>query len=70
MALVKLTHPLPNYELFVDMNDVVSIERKNLAEQGLILQPDQEPAHTRLTLRSGKQLICLDAPEVLLPLMT
>lgn len=62
----KLTHPEPDYELWVDMSEVVSIERKNEKSKSVILRVDESPPYTRLTLKSGKQLICLDAPDTLL----
>jgi hypothetical protein len=49
------------------MSEVVSIERKNdPAKTSSIIRPDAEPPATRLTLKSGKQLICLDLPATLL----
>jgi hypothetical protein len=49
------------------MSEVVSIERKNdPVTSSSIIRVDAEPPATRLTLKSGKQLICLDLPDTLL----
>lgn len=66
--LKKLQHPMKDHELWVDMTEVVSIERKNdpVLSGSSIIRPDAEPPATRLTLKSGKQLICLDLPDTLL----
>jgi len=68
--LTKLTHPTPDHELWVDLSDVVSIERKNEPPKSSIIRVDESPAGTRLTLTSGKQIICMDTPEVILSSIT
>lgn len=59
--LIQLTHPEPNYELWVDIDDVVVMERY-VRPQSIILQLDERPAVTALVLKSGKTMACKETP--------
>ena len=41
--LIKLTHPEPNYELWVDFDDIVVMERYNRPQSMILTMNDDRP---------------------------
>ena len=67
--LTKLTHPIKDYEFWVDINEVSCMERNPPVKSDLILMPGQtavgqvDPATTKLVLKSGRVVQCMETPE-------
>ena len=61
--LIKLTHPQPNYEFWVDFNEIVVMERYNKPKSIIIQSSDGNPDVTALVLRSGKIMSCKETPS-------
>lgn len=67
--LLKLTHPEPNYELYVDSEEIVVMERFNRPDT-LILRPDEKPIQTALVLKSGRIIACKETPAEIAQLIS
>lgn len=60
--LIRLTHPEPNYELWVDPTDIVVMERYTRPVSMILTMNDDRPAVTAIVLKSGKTLACKETP--------
>lgn len=60
--LIKLTHPEPNYELWIESDEIVVLERYNKAES-ILIKLDDKPTVTAIVLRSGRIMSCKETPE-------
>lgn len=60
--LIKLTHPEPNYELWIESDEIVVLERYNKAES-ILIKLDDTPTVTAIVLRSGRIMSCKETPE-------
>lgn len=67
--LVKVTHPDSNYELLIDLREVVIMERYNHPKSIIITQNSDKPSVTALVLRNGKTIACKETPDELMALM-
>ncbi len=59
--LIKLTHPEPNYELWVDSDEIIVMERYT-RPVSMLIQMDERPPVTALVLKSGKTMACKETP--------
>ena len=59
--LIKLTHPEPNYEFWIDYTEIIVLERYNRPDS-LLIKMDEKPSVTALVLRNGKILSCKETP--------
>lgn len=66
--LIKLTHPEPNYELWIESNEIVVLERYNKPETTLI-KLDDKPTVTAIVLSSGRIMSCKETPEQILSMI-
>ena len=66
--LIKLTHPEPNYELWIESNEIVVLERYNKPETTLI-KLDDKPTVTAIVLSSGRIMSCKETPEQILAMI-
>lgn len=60
--LIELTHPEPNYELWVDPSDIVVMERYMKPKTVIITANQDRPDVTALVLKSGKTMACKETP--------
>jgi hypothetical protein len=67
--LLKLTHPELNYELYVESEEIVVMERYNRPESVLI-RPDEKPIQTALVLKSGRIIACKETPGQIHAMLT
>lgn len=64
MNLSRLTHFLnPNIELWVDLNEIVYIERHHKIKTSLLTTKDDEPEFTSMVLKNNRIVTCLETPE-------
>jgi hypothetical protein len=61
--LIKLTHPEPNYELWVDFDDIVVMERYNRPTSTILTMNDERPNVTAIVLKSGKTMAAKETPD-------
>lgn len=66
--LTKLISGLKDQELWVDLAEVMKVDRKNLPNKSVIIQTD-ELEYTRLTFFNNQQAACMDHPDDLIPLI-
>ena len=60
--LIKLTHPEPNYDLWIDPSEIVLMERYNKPISMLITINEDKPSITACVLKSGKIISCKETP--------
>lgn len=60
--LLKLTHPLPDYELWIDVNEILCMERKFKPKTTLVTL-DDTPEQTIIALKGGKHISCIETPQ-------
>jgi carbon monoxide dehydrogenase subunit G len=65
--LLKLTHPLPDYELWVDINEISCMERKFKPKTTLVTI-DNTPEQTIIALKGGKHIACVETPQEIMEL--
>lgn len=61
--LVKLTHPQQHFDLWIDLDEIVVMERYDPPKTQIITEQNDRPRVTALVLRSGKTLSCKETPE-------
>jgi hypothetical protein len=61
--LIKLTHPEPNYELWVDFHDIVVMERYTRPVSMILTMNDDRPPVTAIVLKSGKTMAAKETPD-------
>ena len=67
MALVELTHPEDNYELWIDPSEIVVMERYMKKKSSAILTlTDDRPDVTALVFKNGKVMSCKEMPSEIL----
>lgn len=67
--LNKLTHPEQNYEFWVDLKEIVLMERYNHPKSLIITQNSDRPPVTALVMRNGKTVACKETPDEIIALM-
>jgi hypothetical protein len=67
--LVKLTHPEPNYELWVDPTEIVLMERYDHPKTIIITQQNDRPSVTALVMKNGKTIACKETPQEIFKIM-
>jgi hypothetical protein len=62
--LIPLTHPEDNYELWIDTDEIVVMERYMRKKSSAILTlADDRPDVTALVLKNGKTMACKETPS-------
>ena len=64
--LVNLTHPEENFELWVEYEEIVVMERYNKPNSIILTLNDDRPNVTALVLKSGKTIACKETPTQIL----
>lgn len=67
--IVKLTHPDPNKEVWVELTDISAMERNHRPKSLIIRTDDDEPELTICLLRSGKHITCKELPSEIVAMM-
>jgi len=67
--MIELTHPEPNYELWVDAMDIVVMERYTKPKSIIITANDERPNVTALVLKSGKIISCMETPSEIMAIV-
>lgn len=68
--LVKLTHPEPNYELWIDPSEIVLLERYERPNSIIITQQSDKPSVTAIVLKNGKTIACKETPQQILKMVS
>lgn len=61
--MIQLTHPEPNYEFWIDADEITVMERYNRPATMLLTMQDDKPNVTALVLKSGKVMSCKETPS-------
>lgn len=67
--LVKLTHPEPNFELWIETSEIIVMERYNRPESLIIQRLDENPIVTAIVLKNGRTMSCKETPEEIMQLI-
>jgi hypothetical protein len=68
--LISLTHPEDNYELWIDTDEIVVMERYMRKKSTAILTlADDRPDVTALVLKNGKTMACKETPKEIFDLI-
>lgn len=66
--LIKLTHPEPNYDLWIDSDEIIVMERYNKPDT-ILIKLDDKPSVTALVLKSGRVMSCIETPSQVLSII-
>lgn len=66
--LIKLTHPEPNYELWIETDEIIVMERYNKPDS-ILIKLDDKPSVTALVLKSGRVMSCIETPIQIFSIM-
>jgi hypothetical protein len=61
--MIQLTHPEPNYEFWIETDEITVMERYTKPSSTLITLQDERPDVTALVLKSGKIMSCKETPS-------
>ena len=67
--LIKLTHPEPNYEFYVEHTEITALERYMKPKTMLITLNEDKPDVTAIVLKSGRIFSCKETPAQILKLI-
>lgn len=67
--LTKLTHPEPNYELWVNLDDIVIMERYTHPQSVIITTNTDKPSVTALVMKNGKTMACKETPAEIMSMI-
>lgn len=67
--LIKLTHPDPSFELWIDPAEIIVMERYSRPKSVILTMNDDRPDVTALVLKSGRTMSCKETPDEILKLM-
>ena len=67
--LIELTHPTPNYEFWIETDDIVLMERYNKPRSIIIQSNDDKPDVTAIVMKNGKIVSCKETPKQLMNLV-
>lgn len=65
--LIQLTHPMDNYDFWVESTQIAALERYNKPTTTLITL-DEKPAVTAIVLICGKVMSCKETPDEIIKL--
>jgi len=68
--MIQLTHPEPNYEFWIDSDEIVVMERYTKPVSMLITMNEDRPNVTALVLKSGKVMSCKETPAQIMSIVT
>jgi hypothetical protein len=69
MKLIQLTHPEPNYEFWLDPDEIVVMERYTKPVSMLITMNDDRPNVTAIVLKNGKIMSCKETPTQIMEIV-
>jgi hypothetical protein len=69
MNLIKLTHPEPSYELWLDPTEIIVMERYNRPKSLILTMQDDRPPVTALVLKSGRTMSCMETPDEIMAII-
>lgn len=68
--MIQLTHPEPNYEFWIDTDEITVMERYTKPiSSSIISMQDDRPDVTALVLKSGKIMSCKETPSQIMQLV-
>jgi len=67
--LIQLTHPEPNYEFWIDSEEIVVMERYTKPATSILQLNGDRPDVTALVLKSGKIMSCKETPAQIVEIM-
>jgi hypothetical protein len=60
--MIKLTHPDPNYDLWIHYDEIVMMERYARPKSVIITENSNKDDVTALVLKNGKIIACKEKP--------
>ena len=67
--LIQLTHPEPNYEFWIESEEIVVMERYTKPATSILQLNSDRPDVTALVLKSGKIMSCKETPARVVEIM-
>jgi hypothetical protein len=67
--LIQLTHPEPNYEFWIDYEEITVMERYTKTKSVILSMNDDRPDVTALVLKSGKIMSCKETPSEIMAIV-
>jgi hypothetical protein len=66
MALVSVTHPEEGFELWIDLDEIIVMERYTRKKSSILTLADDRPEVTAIVLKGGKTMACKETPAELI----
>lgn len=67
--LIQLTHPEPNFEFWIDPNEITVMERYTKTKSVILSMNDDRPDVTAIVLKSGKIMSCKETPSEIIAII-
>jgi len=67
--LIRLTHPEPNYEFWIETDEITVMERYTKPTTTLITLQDEKPDVTAIVLKSGKIMAAKETPSEIMAIV-
>lgn len=67
--MIKLTHPDPLFELWIDPSEIIVMERYTRQKTAILTLNDDRPDLTALVLKNGRTMSCKETPDEIMKLM-
>jgi hypothetical protein len=69
MKLIQLTHPEPNYEFWLDPDEIVVMERYTKPVSTLITMDGDKPNVTAIVMKNGRIMSCKETPAQIMEIV-
>jgi hypothetical protein len=66
--LTRVTHAEDGYDLWIDLDEIIVMERYTRKKSSILTLADDRPEVTGLVLKGGKTLSCKETPDELMAL--
>lgn len=66
--LIQLTHPEPDYEFWIESEEISVLERYN-KPTSMLIQLNDRPSVTAIVLKSGRIMSCKETPTEILEII-
>ena len=65
--IVQLTNPNDEYELWLELDEIIAMERHS-KPKSVLIQLDERPDYTAVVLKCGRNMSCKETPAEIMAL--
>jgi hypothetical protein len=64
--LARVTHPEEGFDLWIDLDEIIVMERYMKKKSAILTLADDRPEVTAIVLKGGKTMACKETPDELM----